>query len=141
MPQHVVNKITQNLEFYDKKLNIAKIVLLGLSYRGNVKEYRYSPTLEIIDILNNIEVDVYLHDPLFTNSEVREITSVNFTNDLQKALVHADCIVLLADHKEYDESLVSKMDLLANKPYIFIDTRNKFDIEETTERKIDYLGK
>ncbi|MCE7742408.1 MAG: nucleotide sugar dehydrogenase [Candidatus Heimdallarchaeota archaeon] len=140
MPKHVVTKITQSVEYLEKDLKTAKIVLLGFSYRGNVKEYRYSPTIDIINQLKDIEVDAYLHDPLYSREEIREIIGVNFVENLEEALTHADCIVLLADHTEYGESLISKMDSLAKKPYIFVDTRNIYQIEDTEERKVYRIG-
>ncbi len=140
MPQHVINKIIQGLTYLDKDIKTSKIALLGLSYRGNVKEHRYSPSIDIIRILNDDQLNVYLHDPLYKPEEIKEIVSVNFSENLEEVLTEADCIILLADHKDYEKSLVSKMESLANKPYIFIDTRNIYEIEETEERKVYRIG-
>jgi len=140
MAEHVVTKITQSLEYLEKDLKTAKIVLLGLSYRGNVKEHRYSPTIDIINHLKDFEIDAYLHDPLYCRDEIRDIIGVNFVENLEEVLTHADCIVLLADHNVYGESLISKMDSLAKKPYVFVDTRNIYQLEDTEERKIYRIG-
>ncbi len=140
MPQHVVTKITQSLEYINKNLQVAKIVLLGLSYRGNVKEHGYSPTIDIINLLKDLQANVYLHDPLYNSKEIQDIGSINFVEDLEEVLIQADCIVLLADHKDYEVSLIIKMDSLAKKPYIFIDTRNIFQVEETEDRKVYRIG-
>ena len=140
MPQHVVSKIIQSIEFLDKKLPIAKIVLLGLTFRGNVKEHRHSPTIDIINILKDLEIDTYLHDPLYSKEEVHDIVGVNFLDNLDQALMYADCIVLLSDHEIYEKSLPSKMDSLAKKPYAFIDTRNFLELQTTEDRKIYRIG-
>ena len=140
MPQFIVEKIEQSLENIGKNLNESKIALLGLSYRGNVKEHRYSPTLDIIKLLKELQVDVYLHDPLYNLEEIQKITRVNFVDNLEEILLHADCIVLLADHRDYEESLISKMDKYARKPYIFIDTRKTYDVVNTEERKVYHIG-
>lgn len=141
MSQHVVDKITNNLELLGKKLNLSKIVLLGLSYRGNVKEHRYSPTIDIINLLSELKADVYLHDSLYSEAEIQNIVGVNFIENLEKVLLHADCVVLLADHREYESSLVSLMEKQAKKPYIFIDTRRIIEIVSTEDRKVVHIGR
>jgi UDP-N-acetyl-D-mannosaminuronate dehydrogenase len=105
-----------------------------------VKEHRNSPTLDIINNLKKLKVDVCLHDPFFDSKEVQNIVGVNFIENLEDALLYADCIVLLTDHRNYQDSLISKMEKYARKPYIFIDTRKVYSVEDTDERKVVYLG-
>ncbi|MBY9001201.1 MAG: hypothetical protein KGD64_09825 [Candidatus Heimdallarchaeota archaeon] len=68
------------------------------------------------------------------------LTQVNFTDDLNKALEGADCIVLLADHAEYRELSFSHLEQVANIPYIFIDTKNIITVDSDETRKIVKIG-
>jgi nucleotide sugar dehydrogenase len=47
------------------------IVVLGLSYRANVKESRHSSAFALVDALAARGATVYVHDPLYTADEIR----------------------------------------------------------------------
>jgi len=140
MPQHVVEKIKEELLNINKDLEKSKIVLLGLAYRGNVKEHRYSPTIDIIKNLQNVNANVWLHDPLYTKKELEAIIDVKTEEDLQLILKDADCVVLLADHSMYKLITLQVVDSLTNTPYIFLDTRNIVTEKSTENRKIVKIG-
>lgn len=140
MPQHVVEKIKEELLNINRDLEKSKIVLLGLAYRGNVKEHRYSPTIDIIKNLKNTNANVWLHDPLYTKEELETIIDVKTMEDLQLILKEADCVVLLADHSVYKSITLQEIDALTNTPYIFLDTRNIVTEKSTENRKIVMIG-
>ena len=140
MPLHVVEKIKEELLNINIDLEKSKIVLLGLAYRGNVKEHRYSPTIDIINNLQNISTNVWLHDPLYTKEELETIIDVKTEEDLQLILKKADCVVLLADHLVYKSITLQEIDSLTNTPYIFFDTRNIVTESSTENRKIVKIG-
>lgn len=140
MPQHVVEKIKEELLNISRDLEKSKIVLLGLAYRGNVKEHRYSPTIDIIKNLQNTNANVWLHDPLYTKEELETIIDVKTEEDLHLILKNADCVVLLADHSVYKSITLQEIDALTNTPYIFLDTRNIVTEKSTENRKIVKIG-
>ncbi len=140
MPQHVVEKIKEELLNINRDLEKSKIVLLGLAYRGNVKEHRYSPTIDIIKNLQNTNANVWLHDPLYTKEELETIIDVKTEEDLHLILKNADCVVLLADHSVYKSITLQEIDALTNTPYIFLDTRNIVTEKSTENRKIVMIG-
>jgi nucleotide sugar dehydrogenase len=47
------------------------VIVLGLSYRANVKESRHSSTFALVDALTSRGAKVYVHDPLYTEDEIR----------------------------------------------------------------------
>jgi nucleotide sugar dehydrogenase len=49
----------------------ATVVVLGLAYRADVKESRHSSAFALADALSSLGATVYVHDPLFTDDEVR----------------------------------------------------------------------
>jgi nucleotide sugar dehydrogenase len=52
-------------------LDGATVVVLGLSYRANVKESRHSSTLGLVDALLARGASAYVHDPLYADAEIR----------------------------------------------------------------------
>ncbi len=134
MPKHVVNRIIKELNFLKKPLKDSKIVVLGLSYRGNVKEHRNSPTIEIINKLNEYGVDVLLNDPLYTEEEVKQIINVEFEKNFMFSLKNADCVVLLADHNEYKNLELSFFENHVKNKCIIFDTKNIIRNDEKVEK-------
>jgi UDP-N-acetyl-D-mannosaminuronic acid dehydrogenase len=74
----------------------AKIIVLGIAFRGGVKETRYSPSFRIIKLLKERGADVHVYDPLFTRDEVKKM---GFSySDKFKGM---DCIIVASDHREF----------------------------------------
>lgn len=53
-----------------------KIVLLGLTFREGVKEDRFSPTYELIKLLQKENSEIYINDPYYSNEELKQKTSI-----------------------------------------------------------------
>ncbi len=140
MPVHVIEKMGEELQNIQKDIKNAKIVLLGFTYRGNVKEHRYSPTIDIINNLQQSNADVWLHDPLYSKEELEKLSKTNVESDLKLILKGADIIILLSDHNMYKLLAFEEIDTLASSPYIFFDTRNIVTEDSTHNRKIVKIG-
>ena len=132
-PQHVVEKIKEGLNLIEKPIDKAKIMLLGLAYRGGVKESRNSPTIEIIKLLKEYPVEVILTDPLFSEEEVKQIIEVEFNQDVFSVLKDADCVVLLTNHIEYSDLTLKRIEELTNKQIVVIDTKQVWEAHRSTE--------
>ena len=52
-------------------LDGATVVVLGLAYRADVKESRHSSAFALADALSTMGATVYVHDPLYSDDEVR----------------------------------------------------------------------
>jgi len=124
MPSHVINRCLFGMNKLNKALKSSKVVVLGLAYRGNVKESRNSPSIEVIKQLKHYEPkELILHDPLFTSDEISRIVDVTFDSDLEHALNGADCILILTDHDHYKS--FNFLTILKNdNPCLIVDTKN-----------------
>jgi UDP-N-acetyl-D-mannosaminuronate dehydrogenase len=72
MPEYCIKKLKKVVGNLKNK----KIAILGLSYKGNVKEDRFSITYEIIRLLKRNKVKLYLFDPFFTKEEIKNKTGL-----------------------------------------------------------------
>lgn len=70
--------------------------ILGAAYRGGVKETALSGVFPIADALRSRGAQVFVHDPLFTDEELRSIGFAPYTwgDDL-------DVAILQTDHADY----------------------------------------
>lgn len=92
MPEHAVSILASELGSLSGKT----ISVLGISYRGGVKESAFSGVFPTVDALKKAGATVLVHDPMYTDEE---ITSLGFTP--HKIGTAVDGVILQADHAEY----------------------------------------
>ena len=136
-PSEVVEKIKTGMDSFGKKLEDSKIVLLGLAYRGGVKESRNSPAIEIINLLKKYQIELILTDPLFSEAEVKQIVEVEFNQNIYEALKNADGAILLTNHQEYSDLTLKRIEELADRKIVVVDTKQVW--EEYKSKKFDKL--
>jgi len=100
MPRHVAKLASDGLRVCGKSLKRAKVVILGISYRPNVREARYSPSLDLINILKKRGARVTVFDPLYNSSEL-EAMGLASEPTLRKAIERADCAILSVAHDDF----------------------------------------
>ncbi len=124
MPHYVVERVQEVLEEKDKTIDNANILVLGVTYKKDVKDLRESPALEIIEYLQHAKAKISFSDPYIPYIKLNSINLKGAA--LTKAgLKKFDCVVLITDHSDVDYKFVQE-----NSKLIF-DTRNvykgKFD--------------
>jgi len=80
-----------------------RVVVLGASYRGGVKEFAFSGVFRIVELLIDEGAEVFVQDPMYSETELHEL---GFQPFVKKTLV--DAIIVQADHGEYKS--LSKVD-------------------------------
>lgn len=122
MPKYVVAKLMDGLNALGKALKQAKILVLGIAYKKNVDDMRESPSVEIMELLEEKGADVAYSDPhVPVFPKMREhhfdLSSEPLTAE---NLALFDAVVLATDHERFDYSLI-----LENARLI-VDTRGKY---------------
>ena len=94
MPEHVVKTLAK----LHGNLKDARVVVLGASYRGGVKESAFSGVFPTVAALTAAGAKVSVHDPMYNDAE---LTGYGFAPyHLGEAV---DAAILQADHAEYKE--------------------------------------
>jgi UDP-N-acetyl-D-glucosamine dehydrogenase len=65
MPYHVVGAVSSALNQRSKPLKGSRILVLGLAYKRDVDDLRESPSLSIIEMLQQEGAGVSYNDPFF----------------------------------------------------------------------------
>ncbi len=106
MPQYVVNRVIEALNFHRKPLNGSKILVLGLAYKPNVDDERESPSYVLMDLLKSGGADVGYYDPHVPvsrpsreHSHWAGTRSVNWDRETIGAF---DVVVIATNHKTVD---------------------------------------
>lgn len=116
MPEYVVSLIADALNEHAKPLKGSRILLLGVAYKPEVNDYRESPGLALIELLQRKGSYVRYHDPYVAEVHHNGLVmrSVELTED---ELSKSDCVVIVTAHKVYDWGWV-----ISHAPLV-VDTR------------------
>jgi UDP-N-acetyl-D-mannosaminuronic acid dehydrogenase len=115
MVEYAINQISKYAADWNRN-----VLILGLAYRGGVKEYRLSPALRLLPKLQSKGAErVKIIDPLFSEQEINEIFNqeVGWNNNewddnFKKALEWSSIIIINTDHNQFKQINYS---MLSNK--------------------------
>lgn len=101
-PHFCVQKMERALSDSGQAMKDARILLLGVAYKGGIGDTRESPALKMIGLARETGAEVTYHDP-----HVPELTEFSLTSlPLDEALAQCDLAVIVTAHPELDYSKV-----------------------------------
>ena len=130
MPKYIADLIIKALNQSDKILKNSKVLLLGLTFKENVKDTRNSRAKDIINELKEYNIDVIAYDPLVDDSEKEfNIKNINLNeiNDI-------DCILLINSHNEFKNITIDRLLEITTENPVLIDIRSFFNKEEAEKK-------
>jgi UDP-N-acetyl-D-glucosamine dehydrogenase len=118
MPYHVVRSTAAALNRQKKTLNGAKVLVLGVAYKKDIDDLRESPSLTVIELLQQEGAEVKYNDPYFAFVGRGRKYDLQMSNTPLENLEHFDCILIVTDHSDYD------FERIVRESKLVIDTRN-----------------
>jgi UDP-N-acetyl-D-glucosamine dehydrogenase len=121
MPYHVVDAIASSLNGQKKSLNGSKLLILGVAYKKDVDDLRESPSLKIMQLLQQRGAQLDYNDPYFP--QMHKMRHYNFENmrsvPLSKdTFAKYDAAIIATDHSSYDYHAI------VDGSKLVVDTRN-----------------
>jgi UDP-N-acetyl-D-glucosamine dehydrogenase len=107
MPGHVAGRINTLLESRGTKLAGAKVLVLGVTYKKDVKDLRKSPSIKLIEVLRERGAVVSFYDPLVPYLKIDGL-NVDGAALTAKGLAAQDCVAVAVDHSAVDYAFVLK---------------------------------
>lgn len=114
MPAYTAQKTLSILK--DNKIEGGKVAVLGLAFKGNVNDIRESPSIAVIDYLQQLGLEVVSFDP-----HIKENNHETQTQYLEEATRDADILLFLTDHHEF--KTFDPLTITTNNKIVF-DTKN-----------------
>ena len=105
MPYFCLEKIERALNDDARAVRGAKILVLGVAYKGGVGDTRESPALKIIEALRERGADVSYHDPYVPALTAFGLTAIE---DLDAAVADADVVVIVTAHPGIDFHAIAR---------------------------------
>ena len=127
-------------DFYHKNLSKeliqnSNILILGISYKPDVKDIQLTPAEHIIRKLQSLGTKIHVYDPYFSG---HEIFGIKVEENLDNIIEKVNASIIITAHKEFKEielSFFKKM-----KTSILIDTRGIIDPICAKESKLIFRG-
>ncbi|NBJ02732.1 nucleotide sugar dehydrogenase [Lachnospiraceae bacterium] len=118
-PEYCVERAMHILNRHKKAMNGARILMLGVSYKNDIDDYRESPAIRVMKELQNVGANVEYYDPWvpeFKNMYGQSGKSIE--NLTPETVTEYDLVIVTAAHHNVDYEMVQK-----NAKAIF-DTKN-----------------
>ena len=106
-----------------------RIALLGLSFKPNTDDIRFSPALKLAKRLIAEDAHVVGYDPEAGHASKVEVPELEVATDAYEAAAGAHCVVLWTEWEEFLTLDLSKLRSYMAYP-IVVDARNMFDAEQ-----------
>jgi UDP-N-acetyl-D-mannosaminuronic acid dehydrogenase len=113
MPKHVLSRIRDIMREHDIR-DISKVGLYGIAYKENVDDTRESPTLQLLERMDeHLAFGVKTYDP-FVNTRIVDNQFLNFEDFLNGI----EILVIMVGH----DHIKNNLDLIKDK--LILDTKN-----------------
>lgn len=132
MPEYCVDRAAKVLNRAKKALNGSKVLVLGVAYKADIDDYRESPAIDVIEILQREGADVDFFDPYIPKFRAHGKEYVGLADISSEAIASYDIVFVAAAHTNVDYDMIEK-----NAQAIF-DSKNAMK-EVKNREKIDVL--
>ena len=135
MPEHVIELTSDAFKECNKSIQNSEILILGVSYKPNVKDIQLSPAEHIIKKFQNLGANVYIYDPNFSSGEV---FGIKVEENLDAILSKMDAAVIVTGHDDFKKIEISSFAKM--KTSILIDTRGIIEPQSVKHHNIIFRG-
>ncbi|MBE2281799.1 MAG: nucleotide sugar dehydrogenase [Ignavibacteriaceae bacterium] len=121
-PYYVIERCADVMNTHRKTLNGSKVLILGAAYKKDIDDMRESPSLKLIELLEEKGAEIDYNDPYIpilpaTRKYKFDMKSVELTAE---NIASYDLVLLSTDHTGYDYEFIAK------HAKLIVDTRNAF---------------
>jgi UDP-N-acetyl-D-glucosamine dehydrogenase len=109
MPDYVVTRVSEALNDHGKAVRGSRILIVGLAYKANVDDMRESPSLVLIEKLEERGAKVDYNDPyvpVIPRTREHDHLSGRRSQPITKDY---DCIVVATAHHDYDGTEIARL--------------------------------
>ena len=135
MPEHVINLTLDGFKKCKKSIKDSTVLILGISYKPDVKDIQLSPAKIIINKLMALGARIKIYDPYYKDSQM---FGINVEQNIENVLPKVDASIIITAHKEFQEinpKIFTKM-----KTPILIDSRGVIDTSSANDVGLVFRG-
>jgi UDP-N-acetyl-D-mannosaminuronic acid dehydrogenase len=129
MPKQIIKILKSALDIYNKKLEDARISILGYAYLEESDDTRNSPSEKLLELLLAEKADVVVQDPYVLPYQQNALESIE----------NKDAVIIMVAHEAYKDIDLMEVKQKLHLP-ILIDGRRVIDPTIAKQVGLDYYG-
>ncbi len=118
MPEYCVERASKILNRFSKAMNGARILVVGVAYKQDIDDYRESPALRVIEVLQREQADVEYYDPWVAEYKYKGEIFQSIKEFGPEVVASYDLVMITAAHSNID------YEMLQNNAKAIFDTKN-----------------
>ena len=135
MPYHAIELLSDGLKECGKSFQNCTILILGVSYKPNVKDIQLSPAEIIVTKLQNLGAKILIFDPYFISTEIYGIMT---ETNLENIFPTLDGVIIVTGHDAFKDIPISNFSKM--KSPVLVDTRGIISPESVKKENIIFRG-
>lgn len=108
MPEYCVDRAMHILNAFQKSINGAKVLVLGVAYKQDIDDYRESPAVHVIEQLLKVNANVVYFDPFIASFKGNGLAMQSEKELTKELLESADLVMITTAHTTVDYDFVAK---------------------------------
>ena len=108
MPEYCVDRAAKVLNRVKKALNGSKVLVLGVAYKADIDDYRESPAIDVIEILQREGANVDFFDPYIPKFRAHGKEYVGIADISPEAIASYDIVFVAAAHTNVDYDMIEQ---------------------------------
>ena len=122
MGQYVARKTVKLLALAGKKLCDAKVGILGLTFKENVRDVRNSRVPDIVAELKEFGIKAHVHDPMVDAEEAKEEYDITLVDE--KSMHGLDALILAVPHEQFLQRTIPSLINTMPKQAVLVDIKS-----------------
>lgn len=108
MPEYCVDRAAKVLNRVKKALNGSKVLVLGVAYKADIDDYRESPAIDAIEILQREGANVDFFDPYIPKFRAHGKEYVGIADISPEVISSYDIVFVAAAHTNVDYDMIEQ---------------------------------
>jgi UDP-N-acetyl-D-glucosamine dehydrogenase len=106
MPEYTVERAAKILNHFKKSVNGSNILLLGVAYKQDIDDYRESPALKVVELLERLGAKISFFDPYVSEYRYNGKTMQGLKDLSSKVVEESDLVMITTAHSKVDYQMV-----------------------------------
>lgn len=130
MPEYCVDRAAKVLNRVKKALNGSKVLVLGVAYKADIDDYRESPAIDVIEILQREGANVDFFDPYIPKFRAHGKEYVGIADISPEVISSYDIVFVAAAHTNVDYDMIEQnVQAIFDSKNAMKDVKNREKIE------------
>ena len=108
MPEYCVDRAAKVLNRVKKALNGSKVLVLGVAYKADIDDYRESPAIDVIEILQREGANIDFFDPYIPKFRAHGKEYVGIADISPEVISSYDIVFVAAAHTNVDYDMIEQ---------------------------------